>query len=258
MGEVGGRVPITALVHTYNAEVYLDEVLSALEGFDELLVCDMHSTDRTHEICAAHGARVIFHEHTGYVEPARNFAINSASNEWVLIVDSDEVVSPALRDYVHDFVECCVDEVAALQVPRLEYFMGHSLRSTYPDFVTRLVRRGRVDWPITIHSRPNLQGELQKIPSKRRDLALKHYSNPSVAWRLDKINIYTDKEVERKARKAKYSSFWFTLISANWRFFKGYVVKGGFLDGKAGLAYAILEFYYKFVVLFKIWEFNKK
>lgn len=247
---------ITALVHTYNAERCLDEVLSALEGFDELLVCDMHSTDRTLEICAQHNARVIFHDLVGFVEPARNFAIQSAANRWVLIVDADEVVSPELAQYVRELVGRGA-EFAALKIPVLEYFMGQPLRSSYPNFVVRLVDKGRCFWPETIHSKPQIEGVVLSIDKNRRDLALQHYSNPSVGWRIEKMNLYTSKEVERKAGKWKNRTLFFTGLSATIRFLKGYLIKGGCLDGKAGFAYASIEFIYKFIVLFKIWEYRK-
>lgn len=242
---------ITALVHTYNAERYLDQVLSSLAGFDEILLCDMHSTDRTLEIAKNHNARVVFHDHTGFVEPARNWAINQANNEWVVIVDADEIMPLQLKAYLYDLIANKVD-FEAVQIPVIEYFMGTPLRSSYPNHVVRFVHKGSVCWAPTLHSQASVNGVTFKIPSSRRDLALKHYSNPSISYRMDKINLYTGKEVARKCGKWKYRSFTFTTLSAIVRFFKGYIVKGGFMDGRAGFIYCALEFSYKYIVLFKI------
>lgn len=243
---------ISVVVNTYNSALYLRKCLESAKRFDEIVLCDMHSNDETLEIAQEFGCKVFMHEHVGFVEPARNFAISKASNEWVLVLDSDEVVPEGLVDYLYKFAE--EDHFCGLKIPVLEYFMGHSLRSSYPNHVIRFMKRDKVFWPETIHSKPVIDGSISEISAKCKDLALKHYSNPSISWRLDKINLYTSKEVERKKSKAKYSSFLMTTISAIVKFIKSYIIKGGFLDGKAGFAYAVLECYYKYVVLFKIWE----
>ena len=85
---------ISAVLNTYNAAEHLDEVLDALHGFDEIILVDMHSTDETRAIATRHGARIIDFERCGICEPARNAAIQAASNPWVLIVDADEIVPP--------------------------------------------------------------------------------------------------------------------------------------------------------------------
>lgn len=244
---------ITALVHTYNSELYLEKCLTALTDFDEILICDMYSSDRTLEIASKFSCRIIFHEAIGFVEPARNFAIAAAKNEWVLIVDSDEVVTVALKNYINQLLNSGT-QFAALSIPVMEYFMGHSLRSSYPNHVIRLVNKNLTNWLPTIHSKPEISGTVLTIAARNKEMAIEHYSNPSVAYRISKINLYSDKEVERKRGKNRYSSLFATILSANIRFFKGYIVKGGWRDGKAGFAYCMLEFFYKFAVLFKIWE----
>ena len=72
---------ISAVVNTYNAEKYLDEVLAALAGFDEIVVCDMESSDRTLAIARAHGCRIVTFPkgNITIVEPARDFAIQSST-----------------------------------------------------------------------------------------------------------------------------------------------------------------------------------
>ena len=69
---------ISVVINTYNAEKYLERVLEAVKGFDEILICDMYSTDNTIPIAQKYNCTIIYHENTGYVEPARNYAIQSA------------------------------------------------------------------------------------------------------------------------------------------------------------------------------------
>ena len=96
---------ISVVINTYNAEKYLERVLKAVKGFDEILICDMYSTDNTIPIAQKYNCKIIYHENIGYVEPARNYAIQSAKYPWVLIIDADEIVPPALKDYLYKRIQ---------------------------------------------------------------------------------------------------------------------------------------------------------
>lgn len=95
---------ISVVINTYNAERHLAECLEAVKDFDEIVVCDMESTDRTVEIAQRYGCKIVTYPKGDCVsaEPARTFAIQSASSEWVLVVDSDEIITPELRKYLYE------------------------------------------------------------------------------------------------------------------------------------------------------------
>ncbi len=93
---------ISVVIQTLNSEKFLERVLQSVKAFDEIVICDMYSTDKTIEIAERYNCKIVFHEKTNYCEPARNFAIQAASHEWVLVVDSDEIVPDALRKYLSD------------------------------------------------------------------------------------------------------------------------------------------------------------
>ena len=88
---------ISVVINTYNAEKHLDQVLQSVSGFDEIVICDMGSSDRTLEIAERYGSTVLMHPKLSFVEPARNFAIQSAKNDWVLLLDADEVINDKLK-----------------------------------------------------------------------------------------------------------------------------------------------------------------
>ena len=102
MGNESHADGISVVINTYNASRHLDRVLQSVGGFDEVVVCDMESTDDTVAIARRHGCRVVTFEKRGcnIVEPARQFAIGQASRPWVLVVDADELVPEALRRYL--------------------------------------------------------------------------------------------------------------------------------------------------------------
>lgn len=244
---------ISVVINTLDSERFLDECLASVRTFDEIVLCDMYSTDRTIEIAERYGCRIVYHERTGFVEPARNYAISQASNDWVLVVDSDEVIPEPLRAFLYGFVETAEQQgYAALKMARKNYFLGRFMHGDYPDYIIRLIRKSRCYWPEQIHARPVIEGRIFTIPSRRRELAMEHLANESLTARISKINLYTDKELIR--REGQDKSVGAAFVKCSWRFIRFYIVKGGFRDGKAGFSYAVLNALYKFATIAKLWE----
>ena len=189
---------ISAVINTYNAAEMLERTLDSLKGFDEIVVCDMESTDNTLIIAQKYGCKIVIFPKGNYniCEPARNTAIQAASNEWVLIVDADEVVTSELTDYLYQWIEEDND-TSALFVSRKNYFLNKFDSSTYPDYQCRFVKKSCVDWPATIHSRPVVDGKCRYIPKNRQELALIH-ANERVSPLFSKMCKYTDNEVVRR------------------------------------------------------------
>ncbi len=125
-------IPATAIIHTRNSDRYLSEVIDCLRDFDEVLVCDMESSDRTLDIAARKGCSIASFPLVGFVEPARDFAMTRARHDWVFFVDSDEIVTPALARYVADFIKNPPEGAAALRVPRRNMLLGRWVKSTWP------------------------------------------------------------------------------------------------------------------------------
>ena len=144
-----GMKKISVVLNTYNAELHLERVLNSVAGFDEVVVCDMESMDSTMEIARRCGCRVVTFpkgEHK-ICEPARDFAIHSASNDWVLVVDADELVPDTLRDYLYDRISSGAFD-GALAVPRINLFMGEEFEER-SDYQIRFFRKDRTTWPAT-------------------------------------------------------------------------------------------------------------
>lgn len=244
---------ISVVINTYNAEKHLSRVLEAVKDFDEILLCDMESTDATLPIAESFGFRIVTFPrgNNNIVEPARQFAIDHAAGEWVLVIDADEVVTPALHDYLYRLVSRpdCPD---GLYLPRKNYFMGRFMHCHYPDYILRFFRKEKTMWPSIIHAQPHIDGRVEHIPQNRIDLALEHLANDTVSERITKTNVYTDNELQKKAHK-HYPTLAFIYRPLH-RFLKAYLLKGGFRDGVPGFIKACLEGYYQFVMLAKMWE----
>lgn len=243
---------ISAVVNTYNAEKYLDEVLTALKPFDEIVVCDMESTDRTLDIARAHGCRIVTFPKGDItiVEPARDFAIQAASNPWVLVVDADEIVPPELSEYLYIRVRRG-DCPEALNVPMINRFMG-KFSKTPPDYHVRFFRKDKASWPPTIHSQVQIDGRTEKIPACLAGVHFLHLADSTMQERVEKLNRYTDRELER--RRSKGWGIGALMYRPVWFFLKSYLFKQGFRDGRRGLIRAYMQGAYQAVLISKLIE----
>ncbi len=248
---------ISVVINTYNAERHLERVLQSVEGFDEVLICDMESTDSTLDIARRYGCRIVTFPRGQHriVEPAREFAIHEAKYDWVLVVDADELVTPELRAYLYDYIHR-TDSADGLFIPRKNYFMGQWMHCIYPDPILRFMRQSKTHWPQYVHAIPVVDGRVDRIPPHRKELAFIHIANDSVRVIVSKMNDYTDNEVQKRAHK-RYS-IWAFLWRPFFRFFKAYVLKGGFRDGLPGFIRACLEGHYQFIMLSKKAELERQ
>lgn len=243
---------ISVVINTYNAQKYLQRVIDTVKDFDEIVVCDMESTDSTVDIALKNGCNVVTFPKKNYniCEVARDFAIHSAKHEWVLVVDADELVSKELHDFLYDFIKNN-DRFAGLYLSRQNLTMGVALPASFPDYQLRFFKQSITTWPPIIHCVPKIDGEISYIPRNRRELALLHLDD-STSGEIRKLNVYTDNEIER--RGIKHVTLAKLIFSPMVRFLKMYFLKRGFMYGKAGFIQAQRQSIYKFTLLCKMYE----
>ena len=247
---------ISVIIHTLNSGKHIRQCLESVKRFDEIIICDMYSSDNTLSIAEEYGATIVMHEPGGGIpEPARPFAVRQANKEWVFVVDSDEVIPEALHDYLYQIISS-ENSPDAFFIPRKNYFMNRFMRSAFPDYQLRFFKKNAFKgWPETIHSCPEIEGNIRKVP-KRKSLAIIHIEDNRIGTRISKINRYTDRELEK--RKDKRASITGLLFQPFYRFIVAYLIKGGICDGKEGLIHAIMQACYKFVIIAKIMEKQKQ
>ena len=243
---------ISVVINTYNARQYLGEVLESVKDFDEIVVCDMESTDDTREIAARYGCRIVTFPKGNHksAEPARTFAIQSATSKWVLVVDADELVTPELRQVLYAEI-ARPDCPAGFYIPRQNKFMGMFVRDFHYDYQLRFFIREGTEWPPYVHTFPKVQGRVVKLKADRKARLL-HLMDETMQEYMAKMNQYTDNEVEKK--KDKGYGLWALLWRPVWRFFKKYVLDGSFRMGTRGLIRSLMAGYYQFVLVAKIIE----
>ena len=240
---------ISVVINTYNAQEHLAKVLESVKDFDEVVVCDMESTDDTVKIAEGYGCRVVTFPKNGHTccEPARTFAIQAARNPWVLVVDADEIVTPELREALYQEIKR-EDAASGYYIPRQNMFMGMFVRDFHYDYQLRFLVRDGTEWPPTIHSLPKVSGRVEKMQAPK-EARLLHLMDETMHEYVAKMNVYTDNETEKK-QYGIAALFWRPL----WRFFKSYVMDGSFRMGIRGLIRSGMHAMYQFILVAKIIE----
>lgn len=245
------KIPISIVINTYNAEGMLATTLKSVGDFDEVVVCDMESSDSTVDIAKSYGCRVVTFPKGNYniCEPARDTAIHSARNEWVLVVDADEVVPEKLKDCLQEILSS-ENHKDAYFVPRKNMFLGEFVKASFPDYQLRFLNQRKATWPPVIHSLPQIDGSIGHLP-KDTEIALVH-SGLTVSGELKKLDVYTQNELIKK--KQEKVTLWELIISPAFRFFRYYILKGACFQGKRGFIKACFASHGKFYYLAKVYE----
>lgn len=244
------REKISVLVPCCNEERNIGECLERLTWADELLVVDSGSTDRTLEIAREYATRVLEHE---YINSAaqKNWALPQLTHDWVLIVDADERVTPELRE---EILRVLGDpqRLDGYRIYRLNHFMGKPVRycGWQNDSVLRLFRKslGRYQ-EREVHADVVLNGRVGALDNK-----LLHYTFTSFEQYMRKFDRYTTWAASDRAKKTPVVRWHHLTLRPAFRFFKQYVLKLGFLDGKVGLIICSLAACSVFMKYAKLWE----
>lgn len=240
---------ISAIVITKNAGATVRRCIESLRWTDEIIVVDSGSTDDTVAVCRELGATVhATSDWPGY-GPQKNRALDLARGDWVLSLDADEWMTPALQAEI-ERVTAAPDARAAYAIPRHSSFCGRYLRHSgwWPDYVLRLHRRGAArfsDDPV--HERLVVDGTKGRL----REPIL-HEAIVDLEQMLVKMNQYSTVSARMKFGAGGTSSLIAAIAHGSWTFFRTYVLRLGFLDGKEGFMLAVANAegsYYRYLKL---------
>jgi glycosyltransferase involved in cell wall biosynthesis len=199
---------------------------------EEVVVVDSGSTDGTIELATRRGARVIAKEWLGF-GPQKQFAVESASHDWVLCLDADESLSEELRESI--IAELKAPRGLVYAMPRCNRFLGRWLRhgEGYPDWSLRLFHRKHAHWG----SEPVHEKVTTALPVLRLRGDLLHDSAETLEKYLDKQNRYTSLQAELLRAAGRRANVLQLVLSPSLRFIKFYLLRLGFLDGVPGLVH---------------------
>jgi glycosyltransferase involved in cell wall biosynthesis len=246
-------VSISAVVITLNEEPNIERCLASLGFADEIVVLDSLSTDRTVEIARRFTDKISEREFTGYSDQ-KNAAVGLAANDWVLIVDADEVVTAELAAEVRKAAE--TDKFAAYRMPRLTHFLGKPIRHCgwYPDYVVRLMRKSKARFADRlVHETPEVDGPVGTLSSD-----LVHYSYRDLDDLMRKMVAYSRAAARQKVLDGERFRFGALLFAPGLTFLKKYIVKQGYRDGLRGFIICALSQLGVFLRYAMLWEMSMR
>jgi glycosyltransferase involved in cell wall biosynthesis len=232
------RIGLSACIITYNEAERIEACVRSVSFCDEVIVVDSHSSDDTRERAAALGARVIERDWPGY-RSQKQFAVAAARNDWVLCLDADERVSEELRTEIESWRDRGLGDYAACSIPRITEYFGKFLRhgNAYPDRLVRLFDRRRGGWVgQEIHENTRVEGPVVRLRGH-----LEHYSYRSLSDHHHRMQRYAELMGQALYAAGRRCGLGKVLLNPQWRFFRGYVLRLGFLDGWRGLVFALVE-----------------
>lgn len=245
---------ITVVINTLNEEKNLERALLSVKWVDEIIVCDMHSTDNTVSIAKRLGAKFFYHKREDFVEPARNFAISKASNGWILVLDPDEEVPASLKDRLLE-VAAKLEQINYVSIPRKNIIFGKWMKASmwWPDLNIRFFKKGTVNWTGKIHRPPTATGEGIDLPLDEQ-YAIVHHHYEGITQFLERMMRYTKVQAE-ELRKEGYIFDYRDLIKKPLsEFLSRFFANRGFEDGLHGLALSFLQAFSFFVMYLRVWE----
>jgi glycosyltransferase involved in cell wall biosynthesis len=274
------KLPISAIILTYNEEINLEQCLKNIADWvGEIIIIDSFSTDKTLEIAKKYKAKVFKHEFVNQAQQF-NWALDNVpiKNDWIFRLDADEWVTPELWREIERKLQSVSGEVSGYCMKRRVYFMGRWIKhgGYYPTWLVRLFRKGmgkseyrKMDEHIVV------EGNTEKLQNdfvdenhkgltfwieKHRWYATREAEQVMEQVANDKRQMANLDEETKKKRKMKSGYYKLPLfLRAFLYFFYRYFIRLGFLDGKEGFVFHILQgFWYRFLVDAEIYELHKK
>jgi len=251
---VTAATPLTVIVPTFNVEEILDACLASVTWADEILVVDSLSTDRTLEIARKYTARIIQRE---YINSAsqKNWAIPQATHRWVMVLDSDEQVTPALREEIRALLRT-EPAHSGYVLRRVNHFLGQRIRfgGWGRDRVLRLWDRTKGRYQEKeVHAEVEVNGSVSELKHP-----LTHDTFRSWDSYMGKIDRYTSWSADEYLKKNRRATVLDLVFRPAGRFVKRYIIQLGFLDGVPGLMITGMDTWAVFLKYARLWERSRR
>lgn len=246
-------IQISAVIITYNEERNIKRCLESLQNIaDEIIVVDSFSTDKTKEICQNYSTTFLENPFEGHIQQ-KNFAKSKAQYSYILSLDADEALTPELESEILKIKKNC--QFDGYSFNRLNNYCGKWIKHTswYPDRKLRLCKNELCSW-----GGQNPHDELLLIEGSTQQHInedLLHYTYYTIEEHITQANKFSTIGAEELAKQGKSSSIFKAIVKTKSKFVKEYIIRKGFLSGKAGFLISVIsafEVFLKYVKLMKI------
>jgi len=256
---VAAEVPISVYMITFNNARTVERALQSVKDWaDEIVVVDSFSTDDTPEIVRRYTSRFEQRPWPGFRDQYQ-YASEQCRNDWVLFIDADEEISPALAREIREELarneeRSESEKVRGYECHRRTYFLGRWILhgGWVPDHEIRLYNRRFGRWAGDLHAKVHVDGRVAFLRN-----FYYHYTYKDIADQIDTINRYSSTAAEDMERAGRRFSLLHLLFRPPARFVRDYILKGGFLDGLPGFIIAVNTMFHVFAKHAKLWEKRK-
>ena len=230
------QIELSIVIITFNEEKNIARCIDSVKGLSkDVVVVDSFSTDQTKAICIEKGVRFIEHKFDGHIEQ-KNYAVAQAKNQYVLSLDADEALTEALRDKILSISNNWEQDGYIFN--RLTNYCGTWIKHSgwYPDRKLRLWDSSKGRWG---GENPHDMVIMDKgAQLKTISLDLLHYSYYTIEDHLKQVEYFTNINSRTAFENGKTSSQFKIWYKSTFKFFRDYILKRGFLDGKSGFLIA--------------------
>lgn len=249
------KLKLSAIVPAYNEAHNIEEVLKSVSFCEEVILVDSYSTDNTVELAKPYITRLLQRE---YIHSAsqKNWAIPQAKHPWILLVDADERVTPALQEEIkHIYPRLDKEKYVGYWIGRRNFFMGRQVRYSgwKNDRVIRLFHRDKCLYEDKhVHSEITARGAVGKLENK-----FLHYKYNGIDPHINKLMRYADLQARDYDKRVGKITAFHVIAKPMYGFFKHYFVQKGFLDGFVGFSIAYIRSFGIFMRYLKLWLYRR-
>jgi len=239
---------ISAIIITNNEEKRIADCLKSLEWVDEIVVVDSFSEDNTENICRQFNCNFLQRAFDSF-DKQKNFALDKATGQWILSIDADERISKELAKEINETINQQTD-ISGFIIPRRNYLFGKRIKYTWgEDALLRLFLRQAGRFCSSIHEKVEVTGKIGYLKNP-----ILHYNSKDIREYVEKNNLYTTLEAQRKFANGEKFNLIKALLSPVRIFLFRFFKLKGYKDGIAGFILSALLAFFSAEIHFKLWE----
>ncbi len=243
---------LSVIIITKDAEKEIVDTIFSVKFADEIIVVDGGSEDRTVDVAKKEGAKVFEHPSTDFSN-MRNYGLQQAKGEWIFYIDTDERVSPELKEEIQSRIKNQESGVAGYKVKRKNFYLRNH-EWPYIEQMERLFLRKKIkQWQGNLHETPIINGELGCL-----DGFLLHYTHRDLTSMLQKTIVWSDIEATLRLKASHPKMTWWrfprVMITA---FYDSYIKQKGYKAGTVGVIESLYQSFSMFITYAKLWELQQ-
>jgi glycosyltransferase involved in cell wall biosynthesis len=235
------NVKLSVAIAVFNEEKNLEACLASVAAFaDEIIVVDGGSSDGTVAIARKFTSNIIETDNPAMFHINKQKALDACSGDWILQLDADERVTPALKKEILNVINFGTSDINGYYIPRRNYFWGHFMQKggQYPDYVMRLIRRGKAHFPTkSVHEQIEVAGKTGHLTEPMDHIS---YRSREDYWR--KADSYTSLAAAEMKKNGVQKNAWmwflYNIFKPKMTFLSLFIRHKGVLDGWYGLVFA--------------------